>query len=224
MNITNPHRLLALATLSIVAQLLTPRAHADVPDLDSAVAHMGIGAGITFIKPTNNDGNSSQGVAFVYRWHTFHSGWGPSFGIDWHSTDFTHSFGSVNAPFGTLRTRALLVGYGHTQRIHRFSASASVSGGYSFNDFSTAGAAGPAAAAAGVSLAGVSIGNSWVVRPDVAAWYDVFRHVGIGVSAAYLVSRPTETLTMATGSQSQRLNADAFELTVGVAVGVWKKR
>jgi hypothetical protein len=224
MNATTIHRLLTLATLLIVAPILTTCARAQVPDVDSAVAHMGVGAGITFIKPTNSDGNSSQGVAFVYRWHSFHSGWGPSFGIDWHSTDFNHSFGSVDAPFGTLRTRALLLGYGHTQRIHRFSASASVSGGYSFNDFSTAGAAGPAAAAAGVSLVGVSIGNSAVLRPDVAVWYDVFRHVGVGVSAAYLVSRPTETMTTAIGSQSQRLRADAFELTVGVAVGVWKKR
>jgi len=204
--------------------MLAGRAHADIPDLDSAVAHMGIGAGVTFNKPTNSDGNSAQGIAFVYRWHTFHSGWGPSFGIDWHSTDFNHSFGSADAPFGTLRTRALLVGYGHTKKAGRFSASASMSGGYSFNDFSVAAAASPAFATAGVTLLGVSVGNSVVLKPEVAVWYDVFRHVGIGVSAAYLVTRPTETLTTATGAQVLHLRADEFELTAGVTVGVWKKR
>jgi hypothetical protein len=61
------------------------------------------------------------------------------------------------------------------------------------------------------------------VRPDVSAWYDVFRHVAVGVSAAYLWSRPNETITTVTGSDTRRLNADAFELTVGVAFGVWKK-
>jgi hypothetical protein len=207
-------------TLSILALMLAGRAHADIPDLDSAVAHMGIGAGITFNKPTNNDGNSARGVAFVYRWHSFHSGWGPTFGIDWHSTDYN----SANAPFGTLRTRALLAGYGHTKKIGRFSASASMSAGYSFNDFSVASAAGPTFASAGVTLLGVSVGNSAVLKPEVAAWYDVFRHVGIGVSAAYLVTRPSETLTTATGTQVLHLRGDEFELTAGVTVGVWKKR
>jgi hypothetical protein len=56
-------------------------------------------------------------------------------------------------------------------------------------------------------------------------WYDVFRHVGVGVSAAYLYTRPEETLT--TGNnvvQVRRLNADTWELAVGVTVGVWKKK
>ena len=142
---------------------------------------MGFGAGITFNKPTSNDGHSNQGRALVYRWHGFHSGWGPSLGIDWHSTDFDHTFGSTTVPMGTLRTRAVLVGYGYTKHVKRFSASAGVGGGYSFNGFSTVTSPG---------LFGVDTHNSWVVRPDVSAWYDVFRHLAVGVSVAYLVNRP----------------------------------
>jgi hypothetical protein len=63
-----------------------------------------------------------------------------------------------------------------------------------------------------------------VVRPNVAVWYDVFKHVGVGVSAAYLFARPNQTITTATGTQEHDLKADAFELAAGVTFGVWKKK
>jgi len=217
--------LIQFSVLPILVALLPINARAQVLDVDSAVAHMGVGAGITFNKPVNNDGHSAQGLVFVYRWHSFHSNWGPTFGIDWHSMDFDRSLGTVDAPLGTLKTRAILVGYGHTERFfHRFSTSASVSTGYSFNDFSQSSQAVPSFKAAGVPLVAANVENSWVLKPDVALWYDVFRHVGVGVSAAYLLSRPHETLTTANGVQVDHLNADTFELTVGVVVGVWKKK
>jgi hypothetical protein len=48
--------------------------------------------------------------------------------------------------------------------------------------------------------------------------------VGVGLSAAYLVARPEETITTASGIQRQHLKTDAFELTAGVTFGVWKKK
>src|SRR5262245_40176256 len=101
-------RLIHVVCVSIVALAFATVARADDP-VESAVAHMGFGAGITFNTPTSSDGHSNQGVALVYRWHGFHSGWGPSLGIDWHSTDFDHTFDSGTVPMGTLGTRALLV-------------------------------------------------------------------------------------------------------------------
>jgi hypothetical protein len=217
-------RLIQIASVTIITATLTTDAHAQGNPVETAVSHMGVGAGITFTNPSSSDGQSSEGVALVYRWHTFHSGWGPTFGLDWHSNDFNQPLGSLSAPLGNLRTRALLAGFGHTQRLGKFSVSASVSGGYSFNDLSVDAGAGPAFATAGIPLLGVSVNNSAVVRPDISAWYDVGRHVGVGISAAYFVSRPDVTLTTATGSQVRELRADAFELTTGLVFGVWKKR
>jgi len=207
-------RLIHVLCCAIVTSALATTARAD-DAVDTAVAHMGFGAGVTFNKPTSNDGHSNQGIALVYRWHGFHSGWGPSLGIDWHSTDFDHTFGSTTVPMGTLRTRAVLVGYGYTKHLKRFSTSAGVGGGYSFNDFSTV---------TSLGLIGVDTHNSWVVRPDVSAWYDVFKHLAVGISAAYLVNRPEQTLTTPFGAQTQRLHGDTVELVAGVAVGVWKKK
>jgi hypothetical protein len=99
-----------------------------------------------------------------------------------------------------------------------------MSGGYAFNDFTVANDAFPTFAGSGVSLVGVHVDNSWVLKPSVSAWYDVLKHVGVGLSAAYLVARPLETITTASGIQEQHLKTDAFELTAGVTFGVWKKK
>ena len=216
-------RLIHLVCFSLATIGFATDAHAQGP-IDDAVAHVGIGAGVTFYNPSNDEGQTSRGIVVAYRWHSFHSGWGPTFGLDWHSTEFNQTLGDLNAPLGSLRMRALLAGFGHTRRAGRFSAAANVSGGYSFNSFTVAGEAFPTFASSGVSLVGTHVDNSWVVRPDVAVWYDVFSHVGVGVSAAYMISRPNETIATAAGTVEQHLKADALELSAGVTVGVWKKK
>jgi hypothetical protein len=215
-------RLIQIVCSSITAAILTGDVRAQ--SVDSAVSHIGVGAGISFYNPSSSDGQSSRGITFAYRWHRFRSGWGPTFGLDWHSTDFTQPLGIVTAPLGSLRMRAFLAGFGHTQRFGKLSASASVLGGYAFNNLSVDGSAGPAFARAGISLLDADVNNSAVVKPVVSAWYDVASHVGVGIGAAYLVARPEETVTTATGSHTRHLRADALELTAGLTFGIWKKR
>jgi hypothetical protein len=218
-------RLIQVVCLAIAADILAGDAHAQGTTIDSAVTHVGLGAGISFYSPSSGEASSSQGIALAYRWHGFHSGWGPTFGLDWHSTDFNQTLGSVSAtPLGSLRMRALLAGIGYTRHYGKLSASASVSAGYSFNDFSVDGNAGPAFARGGIPFLGASVDNSAMLKPALAVWYDVARHVGVGVGVAYLVARPEETLTTATGSESRHLNADALEVSAGLTFGVWKKQ
>jgi hypothetical protein len=221
---TRTHLLLIrLAGLWFCLAAFTGRASAQEP-LESAVAHVGVGAGVNFYNPSSNDGKSANGLAIAYRWHSFHSGWGPTFGLDFHSNDFTQPLGSITAPLGSLRMRAVLAGIGHTQRFGgRFSASGSVTAGYSFNHLSMDSGAGLAFARAGTPLIAASVNDSAIGKPEVSLWYDVFRHIGVGVSAAYLFARPEEVITTAAGSNTRHLNANSFELTAGVTVGVWKK-
>src|SRR5215467_1758814 len=187
-------RLIHIVCLSLAAIVLATNAHAQT-SVDDAVAHAGIGVGIAHYDPTSDQGHTSQGIVVMYRWHSFHSGWGPTIGLDFHSTDFDQTLGGFSAPLGTYTMRALLAGYGYTQRVGRFSASANMSGGYSFNNFNVEDNAGQTFSRAGVSLVGVQVDNSWVVKPSVAVWYDVQHHVGVGVSAGYLVARPDQTIT-----------------------------
>src|SRR5262245_52247144 len=217
-------RLIHVLLFSIGSALLAADARAQGDLIDSAVAHVGVGAGINFYRPKSDEADSSEGVVIAWRWHAFHSGWGPTFGLDWHTTDYHQPVGSADVPLGSLRTRAILAGFGHTKRLgHRFTVSGNVSGGYSFNSLTTDSAFGSAFARTGTSLVGVSVNDSGIIKPEVAIWYDVFKHVGVGVSGAYLFTRPDVTITTALGSQVRHINADTWVLTTGVTFGVWRK-
>jgi hypothetical protein len=218
-------RLIQVLCFCIGGAFLATNAYAQNDLVDSAVAHVGLGVGINFYRP-GGDADSSEGIVVAYRWHSFHSHWGPTFGLDWHTADFHQSVGPVDAPLGSIRMRALLAGFGTTQRISsRFTVSGNVFGGYSFNSLTADSGLGLAYARTGVSLAGVSVNNSAVAKPEVAIWYDFFRHVGVGVSAAYVFTRPDETITTAGGQvQHRSINGDTWEFSTGVVVGVWKKK
>ena len=215
-------RLIHVLCFSIGAVVLATEARAQGDPIDSAVAHVGVGVGMNFYRPNDDGGKSSEGIAIVYRWHSFHSGWGPTFGIDWHTTDFDQ-LGPVDAPLGSLRMRALLAGFGYRHRIHRFNAAANLSAGYSFNHLTVDSGLGPAFARTGVSLLDVHVNDSLLIKPDVGLWYDLFKHVGIGVSAAYLFNKPDEVIRTTAGSGTRQLNANTFALAAGLTFGVWKK-
>ena len=217
-------RLIQIFSLSIGILGIATSALAQDDLIDSAVAHVGVGAGVNFYRPSSDDADSSQGIVIMSRWHAFHSGWGPTFGIDWHSTVFHQPVGDVvDVPMGSLRMRALLAGYGYRHRIHRFNAVANLSAGYSFNHLIDDSGLGPAYARTGVSLIDVQVNNSWVAKPDVAVWYDLFKHVGVGVSAGYLFNKPDEVITTTAGQRTRELNANTWALAAGVTFGVWKK-
>ena len=142
--------------------MIANRAHAQGEFFDSAVAYVGVGVGVNFYQPSSNDAESSNGIVIMYRWHSFHSGWGPTFGLDSHSTVFHQPVGDVaDVPMGSLRMRALLAGFGYRHRIHRFTAAANPSAGYSFNHLTDDSGLGPAFARTGVSLIDVHVNDSF---------------------------------------------------------------
>ena len=217
-------RLIQVFLLSIGVLAIATSAHAQDDLVDSAVAHVGVGAGVNFYRPSNDDADSSQGIVIMTRWRSFHSGWGPTFGLDWHSTVFHQQVGNISdVPLGSLRMRALLAGFGYRHPIHRFTAVANASAGYSFNHLIDDSGLGPAFARTGVSLIDVQVKNSWVAKPEVAVWYDLFKHVGVGVSAGYLFNKPDEVITTTAGQRTRELNANTWALAAGVTFGVWKK-
>jgi hypothetical protein len=217
-------RLIQIFLLSIAVLGIGTSAHAQDDLIDSAVAHVGVGAGVNFYRPSSDDADSSQGIVIITRWRSFHSGWGPTFGLDWHSTVFHQPVGNVvDVPMGSLRMRALLAGFGYRHPIHRFTALANMSAGYSFNHLTVDSGMGPAFARTGVSLIDVQVNNSFIAKPEVAVWYDLFKHVGVGVSAGYLFNKPDEVITTTAGQRTRQLNANSFALAAGVTFGVWKK-
>jgi len=189
-----------------------------------SASHLGLGAGVNFYRPTSTDAHRSNGIGLEYRWHSFHSAWGPTFGLDWHRTGFTQKLGAIDAPLGAIQFRTILLGIGHTQHMGRLNASASLSGGYSLNRFALDDRASPTFALADVSLLGARVRNSPAARPDVSVWFDVAKRLGVGVSAAYFVARPDVIVTTNSGTYTRRVRADALEWHAGMTIGVWKDR
>ncbi len=211
-------RLIQVGSLSLAFAMVATAARAQ------SASHLGLGAGMNFYRPSSSDAERSQGVGAVYRWHSFHSGWGPTFGLDLRRTEFTQSLHGVDSPFGSVRMRSVLIGVGHTEHMGRFSVSASASGGYAFNHLSVDGGAGQAYDRAGLSLIGARIRNSAAGKAETSVWYDVGKRIGLGVSVAYLMARPVVISTTTAGSTAKHLRADALELQAGVTVGLWKDR
>ena len=186
-------------------------------------SHLGIGAGVDLFRPTDHDAQRSTGIGFVYRWHSFHSGWGPTVAFAWHDTDFNQSLDAATVPLGSLHMRAIMVGIGHTQHLGRLSVSASVIGGYAFNRLVLDGSARDSYERAGLTLLDARVRRSAAARSEASLWYDVTKRLGVEVSAGYLLARPQVVITTLGGSSSHHLRADAVELAVGIAVGLDKR-
>jgi len=211
-------RAFAIGGLCLCAALLPGTAAAQKNE------HIGLGAGINLYRPSDHEAQRSQGLGIVYRWHTFHSGWGPTLTLDLHKTDFNQRLGSIDAPVGILRMNTLLAGFGRTQNMGRLSTSASVTGGYALNHLSASAGAGAAFESAGLTLNSMRVRNSPAARPEVSVWYDVAKRLGVEFSAAYFVARPELMMDTASGPLTSHLRANSLEMQVGCAVGFLKRR
>jgi hypothetical protein len=217
-DMTHPDARLAQLVLAIGFTIIAAGAHAQ------SASHIGLGAGVNLYRPTSTEAHRSEGVGVEYRWHSFHSGWGPTFGLDWHKTGFTQPLGPIDTPLGTIQFRTILLGIGHTQHMRRLNVSASLSGGYAMNRLALDSRANPTFELAGVSLVAARARNSAAAKPEVSVWFDIAKRLGVGVSAAYFVARPDVIIETSTGSYARRLRADALELHAGMTIGVWKDR
>jgi hypothetical protein len=186
-----------------------------------ADATLGLGGGVAFYHPIDADASDSTGFALVYRFGK-PEGWGPTFGLNWFTTDFTASIGSARVPLGDLRVRPVMGGYSYTVRRGAFAITAGLVGGYAFNSFEVDDRARLAyQSARGDTLLRITASNSLAGRGEIAMWYDVSSRFGLQGVVGYVAARPViETITGA-GSTSRRLRADSVKLQIGLAYGIF---
>ena len=190
-----------------------------------SASHLGIGLDVDFYRPTHGElFQRSTGVGLLYRWHTFHSHWGPTFGFDWESAHFDQPVGAATVPFGSLRKQTFLVGLGYTLHLGPLVSSSNLTGGYELHRLRLDGGAVNAYGNAGLVLVGAQVRNSPAGQADTSLWFDVTKRIGIAVSAAYNVARPEIIITTATSSASHHLRTDALEYKVGLVIGLDKRK
>ena len=141
-----------------------------------------------------------------------HNGWKFPVGISWYSEELN---GPSGTQFATLRANPILAGVGYGWHFgSKFSTSAVVQAGYSFNKVSRAGD--PALAFQSGELVSLSVDNAFLLRPRLQTEYFLTRKLSMRTTLAYIIMRPDVVVTTAAGRMGQTWKADAINASVGL--------
>lgn len=183
---------------------------------------LALGMGVTVREAPSEGAAGSVKPSLIWRIGHGNDGWGFRWGLNWYATDLTEPVAAANTDFGRLRVRPLMVGYGYERRFGRLLVGGGVIGGYAvtafrmtteFNDQYRL----------KLSATGVrsTVSNTFVVRPEMSAWFDISRKLGLNISSGYVVARPEVTVHSSLGSDRRRIRADMFNLRIGAVYSVF---
>jgi hypothetical protein len=161
-------------------------------------------------------------IGLLWRFEHGHDGWGWHYGLGWYSTDLEQPIGSQLAEFGELHVRPVLGGYGYSRRFGRTYVTGKIMGGYAFNSFEllpTFDDTYRRMLGAGTVTADVT--NTFVVKPEISAWIDLSRKIGLNVSAAYSVARPRVEVSSTLGTDTRHIRADVMMFKVGAVYSIF---
>jgi hypothetical protein len=121
-----------------------------------------------------------------------------------------------------LNVRPFLAGYGYAHRFGRVRVSANLLGGIAFSSLSAHPGyeTGFGRIIARQPLE-FDVSNALVLRPEVTAWIDLNRTIGLNVTAGYMVARPSVTLRTSRGLERRMLDADVLSLKIGAVYSVF---
>jgi hypothetical protein len=181
-----------------------------------------VGAQLSTRAPAGPDASGHVGVSLLWRFGQSKTGWGWHYGLNWFETDLDRSIGGTNTEFGELHVRPIMGGYGYTRVVGRTALTAKVMGGYAFSAMDLA----PSATDAyhdrlGARSITVDAANTVVVIPEVSAWYDINKKMGLRVSTGYVVARPNVTVTSSAGEDKRRVRADMVTFRVGMVYSIF---
>lgn len=161
----------------------------------------------------------------VLIWRIGHPGpgWGFRYGFHWYDTDLARTLGGRSEAFGRLNVRPILGGYGYRFVIgQNTSLSANIKGGYAFSSFAMRPTFGDRyQSALGVQGVSVDAANTFVLKPEVTAWIDLGRKVGLNISAGYMIARPRIALSTSAGADRRRVDADMFMMKIGAVYSIF---
>lgn len=150
------------------------------------------------------------------------NGWGWQYGLSWYSADLEQPLEGAPAEFGELRIRPFLGGYGYSRRFGRTIATAKLLGGYAFNSFDLLPAYNDGYRTSfGATTVTADVSNTFVLKPEISAWVDVGRKVGLNISIGYMIARPDVTVTSSLGQDRRNIRADMLMFKVGAAYSVF---
>jgi len=161
----------------------------------------------------------------IFIWRIGHDGpgWGFRYGFNWFDTDLVRAIDGRPTPFGHLNVRPIMVGYGYRFALGRLATlSANLKGGYAFSSFSMQPGFGDRYQdSLGVRGVQADVHNTFVVKPELAAWVDLSRKVGLNITAGYMIARPNISLSTSAGADRRRIDADMFMMKIGAVYSIF---
>lgn len=182
-----------------------------------------VGAGIGARASGRPDATGDLNPVLIWRIGRPGPGWGFRYGFHWYETDLARSVGGRTEAFGRLNVRPILGGYGYRFVIGpATSLSANIKGGYAFSSFAMRPAFSDRyQSTLGVQGLSVDAANTFVLKPEITAWIDLSRKVGLNLSAGYMIARPRVALSTSAGADRRRVDADMFMMRIGAVYSIF---
>lgn len=215
-----PHIMITSLRTAAVLAVLTLWASNANAQVDNRLA---LGMSVTSRLPDSDGASGSADVGFEIRIGHEKDGWGPQTSVfNWFDTGVKEPVGARIADLGEIRIRPIMVGYGYTKIRGRAAITTDLVGGYSFNSLHLDSAASADyERQVGASIVHSEATNSFVLKPEVQAWYDLTNRWGLRVTAGYLIARPSVKLTTALGEDTRPVRADTFLITLGAVFSIF---
>jgi hypothetical protein len=203
---------------SCLVLLATP-----VPSWGQTQGRLAVGVDVSSRIASSDGADGRSGAGFLWRFGQGREGWGWRCGLSWYSVDVMQPVGErAPSEFGSLRIRPILVGYGYARRFGPVLVTGKLMAGYAFNTFRLNPTFDDAyRERLGATTVTADASNGVVVKPDVSAWIDLGRKIGLNVSAGYMVARPGVTVTSSLGRDRRHINADMLMLKIGAVYSVF---
>jgi hypothetical protein len=179
----------------------------DFPELDSAPGLLAIGGSFGWSIPGPEALKRRASISPLIKLGS-PRGFGPTLGLDWFRADLESVGGT--ATLTRVNIRPIMAGIGYAFAGDRISLTPSVVAGYSFNSLTVT----DTGTAQGLP---VEVGNSFVWRVGVSAWFDTSRRTAVNVSSGYVITGLRLTILEAGRLTKRDARGDTTILHLGVA-------
>jgi hypothetical protein len=181
-----------------------------------------IGANVSSKGGVDPRASGHTNPGFLFRVGHGKPGWGWKYGFNWYATDLEQRLDGSDRAFGELKVRPLMGGYGYTHLVGSVQVSANLLGGFAFTSFELQPSFDESyRQMLGVTSVRTHTSNALVTKPEISAWINMSRKIGLNINAGYLVARPTVTVSTTAGDDRQHVRADMFILKVGAVYTVF---
>jgi len=171
---------------------------------------------------STDDAHGRDIKGLLWRFGHGKEGFGFNWGLNWFAADIDRTVAGQTIELGELHVRPFMAGYGYTHNVGAFSITGALLGGFAFTSVSLA----PEATdvyhdALGARSISGDAGAALTLRPEIGAWYDVSKKIGLHGSVGYMVARPQVTVSSTLGDDKRRVRADMWQLKIGMAYSIF---